>query len=402
MKSTTLAGYAAAAALFLASTSHAQAPPGAVPSAAEAPSARGVWQSNDAAWLDRYTLARERLIAGDFGRARELFGELERTATSAADRAIASEFESVAAGWASRDLAFIRRGDLGESQLSAKAVGERTTDEIAVLYTNAVFYGIGSGGWLAVHTEPTSAAGAILPALGFAGAAVGAVALVDVNHPLRYGVPQSIVSGMYIGLEEGITWTLWNQARSYRADQWEGKTVVDVIWVMSTAGALAGGVVGSVRGTTPGRASFVGSAALWTGLVGGLLVGAVSPKDDTQDDRALLAAAIGLNVGAIAGAVAAGPVSPSIARVRFLDLGGIGGGLVFGGLYLAAADRNPKTEGIMGATAVGAAVGLGAAWFATQGMPQDRLGPVDAASPGLTASVVPTSGGAMLAVRGEL
>lgn len=94
-------------------------------------------------------------------------------------------------------------------------------------------------------------------------------------------------------------------------------------------------------------------------------------------------------------------MSPSIARVRFLDLGGIGGGLVFRGLYLAAADRNPKAEGIMGATAVGAAVGLGAAWFATQGMPQDRLGH-DAASPGLTASVVPTSGGAMLAVRGEL
>jgi len=423
MKAQALLVRAAAVAWFVGSTAHAQAPAppattaptapstSSAPAATEPPPVRGVWQSNDAAWLDRYTLARERLVAGDFGRARELFGELVRTATNAADQALASEFESMAATWAARDLAFVRRSDLGESQLSAKAAGERTTDEIAVLYTNAVFYGLGTGAWLAVHTEPRSPAGAILPALGFAGAAAGAVALVDVNHPLHYGVPQSIVAGMYIGLEEGLVWTLWNQARTYRRDEWEGKTVANVIWLMSTAGAVAGGVVGTVRGTTPGRASFVGSTALWTGLVGGLLVGAISSEDDKQDDRALLASAIGLNLGALAGAFAAGPVSPSIARVRFLDLGGIGGGLVFGGLYLAAADQHPTSQGIMGATAFGAAAGLGVAWFATSGMQPDRIGPGDAASPvgdspgsssPVTASVVPTPGGAMLAIRGML
>src|SRR5436190_11402532 len=102
-----------------------------------------------------------------------MFGELVGTATRSADRALASEFESLSSVWAGRDLAFVRRKDLGESQLSAKAAGERTTDEIAVLYTNAVFYGLGSGAWVDVHTEPDSPAGAILPALGLAGAAVG-------------------------------------------------------------------------------------------------------------------------------------------------------------------------------------------------------------------------------------
>jgi hypothetical protein len=342
------------------------------------------------------------LIAGDFVRAHELFAELVKTATSPADHALASEFEALAATWALRDLAFVRRSDLGESQLSAKAAGERTTDEIAVLYTNAVFYGLGTGAFVDVHTEPKSTAGAILPALGFAGAAVGTVALVDVNHPLHYGVPQSIVSGMYIGLEEGLAWTFWNQARTYRADEWKGKTIADVIWLFSTAGAVGGGLVGTLRGTTPGRASFVGSSALWAGLVAGLFAGAVSPEDDQQDDRALLASAIGLNVGAVGGALAAGPVSPSIARVRFLDLGGIGGGLLFGGLYLAAADKKLEGRGLMGATAFGSAIGLGVAWYATSGMPADRIERSDRGSRPAMASIAPIRGGAMLAFGGEL
>jgi hypothetical protein len=361
-----------------------------------------VWQSNDAAWFERYTFARERLLAGDFTQARELFAELARGAHSAADAALAGEMANLAGQWAQRDVAFVRRADLGESQLSAKAAGERTTDEIAVLYTNAVFYGLGSGVWFDVLSEPSSTAGGILPALGFAGAAAGAVALIDSSRPLKYGVPQSIVSGMYVGLEEGLAWTLWNQARSYRVEEWSGKGVASVIWGGATVGAIAGGVIGTVQGTTPGRASFVGSAALWTGLVSGLLAGAASQVEDTRDDHAMLASAIGVSAGAIAGAFAAGAVSPSIARVRFLDLGGIAGGLVVGGLYLAAADRNPSTAALMGTTAIGTAVGLGTAWFATQGMPADRIADGETKATALATSIVPTTGGAMLSIGGNL
>jgi hypothetical protein len=156
-----------------------------------------------------------------------------------------------------------------------------------------------------------------------------------------------------------------------------------------------------LRGTTPGRASFVGSSALWAGLVAGLFVGAASPEDDRQDDSALLASAIGLNVGAVAGALAAGPVSPSIARVRFLDLGGIGGGLLFGGLYLAAADKDIESRGLMGATALGSALGIGVAWYATSGMPADRIERSDRVSRPAMASIAPARGGAMLSFGGE-
>jgi hypothetical protein len=204
---------------------------------------------------------------------------------------------------------------------------------------------------------------------------------------------------MYIGLEEGLVWTLWNQARTFRSDEWEGKTVANVIWLMSTAGAVAGGVVGTLQGTTPGRASFVGSTALWTGLVGGLVAGAISSEDDKQDDRALLASAIGLNVGALAGAFAAGPVSPSIARVRFLDLGGIGGGLVFGGTLPRRGRSAPDIARVMSATRrSGPPPDWASPGLRSSGMPRDRIGAGDAASSPVTASAVPTPGGVMLAI----
>jgi dipeptide/tripeptide permease len=264
-------------------------------------------------------------------------------------------------------------------------------------------FGLGTGAWIDVYTEPRSAGGAILPALGLAGVATAGVAIADHHSPFKYGVPQSIVTGMYVGLYEGISWSLWNQARSTRRDQWEDKTVASVVWGSAAVGALTGGIVGTLRGTTPGRASYDGSAALWSSLVGGLLGAALSKDDDRADDNALLASAVALNAGALAGMLTASSVSPSIARVRFIDLGGIAGGLLFGGIYLAAADRKPEVSGFSGLTAVGIATGVGIAYFATAGMTPDR-------SPGETAQkketflgslaggLAPTKGGGIATV----
>jgi hypothetical protein len=377
------------------------------PADASQPVASGLWQSNDAAWSLRYSVARERLIAGDFPEARRLFDELARSASNANDRALAAELGAMANGWAQRDLAFIRRSDLGESQLHAKAMNQRTSDEIAVLYASAALFGLETGGWLAFQTEPKDAAGGILPALGFAGAAVAAVALVDGYQTLHYGVPQSIASGMYIGLQEGVVWAFWNQARTTRADEWKASTVATLVWGSTAAGALAGGVVGQVYGSTPGRASFVGSAALWSGLVSGLTAGAMFPADGAQDDRALLAGAMGLNIGAVLGAVAAGPVSPSIARVRILDLSAVAGSVVVGGVYWALANRHVDDRAMMGSVALGATGGLVSAWLATQGMTPDRLeierpGKTATGLSNVSAGVLPTAGGAMLALSGNL
>jgi hypothetical protein len=359
------------------------------------------WQSSNTAWFARYTVARDRLLAGDFSTARDLFVALTRTATSPADEVVARELAELAKDWSARDLVFIRRTDLGESTMAAKAAGERSSDEIAILYTNAVIYGLGTGLWFDFQTKPDSAAAAILPALTLGGAAAGAVAIVDSGRRFRYGVPQSIVSGMYIGLGEGLVLTLWNQSRVARRDEWSDAQAATVVWGFATAGAAAGAIVGSVGGTTPGRASFVTSAAMWSGAITALVVTDLTAIGDRQDDAVFLASIVGLNAGAIAGILAAGQVSPSVARVRFLDLGALAGGLVLGGLYLSAADDSDG-KGLAAVTGVGIAGGLTTAWFATRKMEPDRLSTESAPSNVLSRaslSLTPTIGGVAAGLR---
>jgi hypothetical protein len=380
-------------------SSGAQNPP--VSGAPGVPSPPPGWQTSNTAWFDRYTVARERLLAGDFTTARDLFIALTRTATNPADEVIARELAELAKDWSARDLVFIRRTDLGESAMAAKAAGERSSDEIAILYTNAVIYGLGTGLWFDFQTKPDSAAEAILPALTLGGAAAGAVAIVDSKRRFRYGVPQSIVSGMYIGLGEGLVLTLWNQSRVARRDEWSSAQAATVVWGFATAGVAAGAIVGSVGGTTPGRASFVGSAAMWTGAVSAMVTADLAGVGDQQDDAAYLASVIGLNAGAVLGILAAGPVSPSIARVRFLDLGAVAGGLVLGGLYFSAAE-NSDGRGLAAMTGLGIAGGLTTAWFATRKMEPDRLSSESAPANVLSRaslSLTPTMGGAAVGLR---
>lgn len=156
---------------------------------------------------------------------------------------------------------------------------------------------------------------------------------------------------------------------------------------------------GAQRSTTPGRASFVGSASLWTALVAGAITAGVVPDDDERDNRSWLAAALGVNAGLIAGALTAGSVSPTVARVRFLDLGGIGGLLLSGGLFFASESKSDRLGAlVMGG---GTAAGLAVAWFATQGMTRDEPETTTSAfgAPRLVAA--PARGRATLGLAGE-
>jgi hypothetical protein len=359
-------------------------------------------------WQLDYGRARAELLAGHFARAADLFRKLSSSARDGFDRRLALEQAALATEWSKRGLRLVSLDTL--SELDQPIADRRSTDEISILYTNAAAYGLGTGLALVPITDADRPASVILPTLAIAGAAVGAVAIVDAETRLGYGVPQSVVSGMYIGLEQGISWVVWNQARARRQDQWQEEVVSALIWASATAGAALGGIVGSVRGTTPGRASFVGSTALWAGSVAGLLGGSFGDDNDGQrDDRAMLSAALGVNAGVVAGVLMAGDVSPSIARVRFLDLGAVGGGVVLGGLYLAAADDGADSRSLMTTTALGIGAGFGIAWFATRKMAPDR-GPSERATAihersflsSLSASFAPTRGGALLALHGSM
>ncbi len=356
---------------------------------------------DDAAWDRQYADARERLLAGFCGAAAERCAGGRGRARDAEHRALAEALRDVARSYGSRGLALVRRNDVGESNLSARSVNERTTDEIAVLYLNTLTYGIGTGLWFDAHTQPSTNAGVVLPLLLATGVSAGTVALLDIGHPLRYGVPQSAVSGLYLGLEEGLLLSLWNQAAN-TGTPWSGTTVADVIWATSTAGIVGGAVIGTTAGATPGRASFVGTTGLWSGAIVGLTAIAVGGTSDSAAG-ALLAADVGLNVGIAGGLVGANIVSPSIARVRFLDLGGLAGGLLFAGLTLAADNASDSGRAICGMTALGAAVGLGIAGWATRNMPDDR--PEDRTSATglrLDPALVPVRGGATFGVRATL
>ena len=334
-------------------------------------------------WSASYVEARAEMLAGHFQVAAAMFERLVSSAPDQEHRIVASEMLGACRTWVQGGflLATPERVALTPPKLIED---RRTTDEIAILYTNAVFYGLYAGIVLDTWTKANSPGSAILPPLALAGASAGIVAALDNNVHLGYGVAQSIVSGMYVGFEEGITWILWHQASVPNSSEWNGKSVATLIWGLGTVGAIAGGGIGSAYGTTPGRASLMESASMWSSLVAGTLAGGATNHSDT----ALLSSAVALNIGAVAGALAGAEVSPSIARVRFIDLGGLSGGLLLGGLYWAVQDRNATVRGLLTATSLGMTAGLTAAWLLTREMETDL--PRKHREPGFAERLMPT------------
>lgn len=366
------------------------------------------------AWRERYEAAREELIQGYFAAAHAAFDELAHTAENEVDRAIAQEDADLAGEWMRRDLAFVRRIDLGESHLTPKALDRRTGDELVSLYANGVIYGIGTGAWLdilATYNQRDPSPGL---ALGLPVAMIGlteiGIAVADTQgHVLRYGGAQAIVSGLYVGFEEGLVWTLYSESLKSQSANLSPPAAATLIWGTSTAGAVAGGLVGALHPTTPGRASFVGSTSLWSAVMVGSFAGAVTPPrhaggTDIDAAPSLAAAGVALNAGLVAGFLLAEPVSPMVARVRLLDLGGATGYLVGAGLY-GAASRNASTSGVLAFGALGCALGLTGMWFATGSMDDDRreakIAPTSALD-SIVPTILPVDRGAALGIRGIL
>lgn len=344
-------------------------------------------------WQQQFDRARSLLLSGNFAAATTALASLVPLAPDSASQKLVVELLTISRTWQHGGYVLKHRSELQTT--TTKAEDRRTLDELAVLYGNAVLFGVGSGIVLDTYSEPSSAAGGIMPVLLLAAGSAGVVAALDHFTTLRYGVAQSITSGMYLGFEEAMVWTLWNQASTDWYKEWSDRTVATLMWSGAAVGAVAGGLLGNAYGTTPGRASFIHSAGLWSAAVAGTLAAAINGDDNKADDYALLSAAITLNAGVVAGALWAADANPSIARVRFIDLGGFCGGLLLGGLYFSLQDKETGFAGEMAALSLGMAAGVGLGMYFTRNMDPDeprrgqdsRLGII-----GMVESISPTIG----------
>jgi len=342
---------------------------------------------DEASWRAEYAKAKGLLVDGHGNEAALAFDALASDAPTEADAELA------------RELAGVARASVAERS-APPAAHIRTSDELSILYTSAFVYGLGTGGWVVLLTRPSNIAGAALPFVGFTAVSVGGVAIIDGYRPFRRGVPHSIAAGLYLGLGEAV-WVIGLQhaGATRRADdsRWSAEMVGTALWAGASAGGALGGLVGAWREPTPGRVSFTSSAATWAGVTSAFLAAALESRDRSRAETAMLSGGVGYNLGLLGGIVVAPVIAPSVARVRFADLGAIGGGLLGAGAYSVAVERGATVRGGLGFAALGMAAGLGLTWWLTEGMPRDPP-----SEPSVRAAVVPTEGGLLGVVRGEL
>lgn len=348
-----------------------------------------------AAWTQAYEAARTEMIDGHFDAAESAFRALAQSASNEADKQLAMEMARLSATYAKRS--------------TSPKPAIRTTDELALLYGTAFFYGVGTGAWYVLQAQPESALTATLPFAILTAAPVAAVATVDGYKKLPRGVPHSISAGIYLGFGEGIWLTAFEHARSSRIEaedprasiRWGSKTISTVLWSGASLGGILGGVLGTSLVTTPGRVSFTVSRSLWAGTISGLTAGALLPEDARRSERAYGIAGLGYNVGLGAGLLFAGEVSPTVTRVRIVDLVGLAGTVSAGGLYLGLA-KTVDIRAAEGFAAAGAVLGLATGWLATSGMAPELPGHTKVSTVTIEPSIAPVAGGATIGVVGAM
>jgi hypothetical protein len=309
------------------------------------------------------------------------------------DAAVATTLEQLATRWQQAGLMLVRRSDVGESDYQAKATDQRSSGELAALYLGAVGYGLGTGVYVAIQAEPDSISGVTVPMLLFGAAIPVGVFVLDNNLTLRYGTPSAITNGLTLGLLEGALWTSWYQAQARRDDEFSGKTAATLVWLPTTLGAVAGGLLGERQGTTPGRAELIGAGGTFGAALTGLFLSSAIDTGQEKDDAVLLGSAIMANVGAVGGYLAGRAWSPGVARVRYIQLGGLSGGLLTGLVYLSAADEDSSSDAFGVIAAAGMAGGLGLSTWLTSGMEPDLRR--EASQPTAQLLLTPTPGGGL-------
>lgn len=355
-----------------------------------------------AQWRAFYERGKAAMATGAFPLASRMLNDVARQAPDPTLQTQARELADLATYWSRNRYILTPPMNTLPPGMRPKAFlpNERSIDELAFLYTNSLVWGTGFGVVLGFAADNSDASTFFLPAIGMSALGAGAVALMDVKFgPIPYGVPQSITSGMYMGFEAGF----------YLAAILEGERVVTrdeekifpgLVWGSMTAGMVIGGLVSTTSPTTPGRASFTSTGALWGGLLSSLVTVGFTGSDFSS--APFVTGLIGGAAGGVTTGLLGQSLSPSIARVRFIDVGAIGGGLVFGGLYASLADR-PDEQALAFLTSAGIVAGIATAAYLTNDMERDeprRGNTPKAAEWRMTPYMMPQPGGGTLGFSG--
>jgi hypothetical protein len=286
-----------------------------------------------------------------------------------------------------------------------------TGDEWAMLYLSSGIYGASAGMFvdgLAQNGNAYAGASLLTVLTVPAGIGLGVASVGIVKHfaTVWRGEPQTVATGILLGLGEGVALDEWSSNRATTSFHTYTK---DTAWIfgMGSLGLATGLVTAATVRTTPGRAAWVATTGLFGGIFAGSIAGALSPETSFgatginsvgNRDVGLTSAIAGL-AGAGIGLASATALSPSTLRVHLIDVGWIAGTVLPG---VACASSHCEAPAVFTAMAVGGGIGFVATFIATNWMAKKGL--TDGTDPfgGVTPYVAPTVGGAQFGLEGPL
>lgn len=217
-----------------------------------------------------------------------------------------------------------------------------------------------------------------------AGVPLGLFSALAVQRSQQYteGQARAISWGGIWGSWQGLGWTdvlgigqdeVCSQYGCYETDNNSEELFTAMI-----VGGLAGIATGAVIARNPVR-SGVSSAAqggsTWGSIYGAMLARVGDSDDGGDSDGVLLASLLGGNAGLVAGELLGSSYDVSRSRVRLINLGALGGGLVGLGIDLLT---DPGDNAVIAIPLVSSVTGLAIAMVATRG----RDGVLDSAPGG--------------------
>jgi hypothetical protein len=320
-------------------------------------------------WRKVYEQGKSAMATGSFPLASRMLNDVALRSPDPALRGQAKELADLASYWAYNRVTLAPAATVfpGAIKPQMPLPDERTIDELAILYANTLVWGAGFGAVVGAASGSNDSEAFFLPAIGMSALGAGALAIADLKFgPLPYGMPQSITSGLYMGLEAGIFLGIILENENLLDDD---DQIPGLIWGTATAGGLIGGLVGATAPMTPGRASFTSSGAIWGGVLTTFVT--LGFLDGEFTSAPFITGLIGATAGGVSTGILGGSLAPSIARVRFIDVGAVGGGLLFGGLYASLADRTDD-QALAFLSSAGIAVGLATSFYLTRNMDRDE------------------------------